>query len=79
MRPPFALDVYLVTDRELCGTRGVEAVVAEAVAGGATMVQLRDDATPDAALVALARSLVTLLKPTGVPLLHGRYAESRRA
>jgi thiamine-phosphate pyrophosphorylase len=75
VRPPFALDLYLVTDPVLCGTRGVEAVVAEAIAGGATMVQLRDDATPDAALAALARRLVTLLKPTGVPLIVNNRVE----
>lgn len=75
MRPPFALDLYLVTDRVLCGARGVAAVVAEAVAGGATMVQLRDDATSDAELVALARGLVALLKPTGVPLIVNNRVE----
>jgi thiamine-phosphate pyrophosphorylase len=73
--PPFALDLYLVTDRELCGARGVEAVVAEAVAGGTTVVQLRDDATPDAELVALARRLVALLKPEGVPLIVNNRIE----
>ena len=75
MRPLLALDLYLVTDHDLCGTRGVEAVVAEAVAGGVTMVQLRDDVTPDAALVALARRLVTLLKASGVPLIVNNRVE----
>jgi thiamine-phosphate pyrophosphorylase len=75
VRPPFALDLYLVTDRELCGARGVEAVVAEAVAGGTTMVQLRDDVTTDAELVALARRLVALLKPMGVPLIVNNRVE----
>jgi hydroxymethylpyrimidine kinase/phosphomethylpyrimidine kinase/thiamine-phosphate diphosphorylase len=36
------LSVYLVTDPTLCGARGVPAVVAAAVAGGATVVQIRD-------------------------------------
>lgn len=36
------LSVYLVTDPALCGARGVTAVVAAAVAGGATAVQIRD-------------------------------------
>ncbi|MBM7411304.1 hydroxymethylpyrimidine kinase/phosphomethylpyrimidine kinase/thiamine-phosphate diphosphorylase [Clavibacter michiganensis] len=36
------LSVYLVTDPALCGERGVPAVVAAAVAGGATAVQIRD-------------------------------------
>lgn len=36
------LSLYLVTDTELCGARGVPRTVREAVAGGATMVQVRD-------------------------------------
>jgi len=36
------LGIYLVTDRELCGDRGVVETVRLAVAGGATCVQLRD-------------------------------------
>jgi hydroxymethylpyrimidine kinase/phosphomethylpyrimidine kinase/thiamine-phosphate diphosphorylase len=36
------LSVYVVTDPALCGERGVPAVVAAAVAGGATAVQIRD-------------------------------------
>ena len=44
MRRRFALDLYLVTDRRLCAQRR-RTVVGEAVAGGVTMVQLRDDVT----------------------------------
>src|SRR5215218_7890775 len=69
MKPSFALDLYLVTDRTLCGDRGVEHVVGEAVAGGATMIQLRDDLTATAELIGLARRLKDLLEPTGVPLI----------
>jgi thiamine-phosphate pyrophosphorylase len=69
MKRPFALDLYLVTDRALCAATGVEHVVGQAVAGGATMVQLRDDLTPTAALVQLARRLAELLAPLGVPLI----------
>lgn len=36
------LSLYLVTDRSLCGARGVVATVREAVAGGVRIVQLRD-------------------------------------
>ena len=69
MRRSFALDLYLVTDRTLCATLGIERVVGEAVAGGVTMVQLRDDRTAHGELVALARRLKVLLEPTGVPLI----------
>ena len=41
-RRPVDLSLYLVTDTGLCGPRGVTTTVEAAVAGGATMVQLRD-------------------------------------
>jgi thiamine-phosphate pyrophosphorylase len=69
MRGSFALDLYLVTDRAMCAALGIERVVAEAVAGGVTMVQLRDDATPASDLVDLARRLVAMLAPAAVPLV----------
>ncbi|UKF29198.1 bifunctional hydroxymethylpyrimidine kinase/phosphomethylpyrimidine kinase [Clavibacter nebraskensis] len=46
------LSVYLVTDPALCGERGVPAVVAAAVAGGATAVQIRDKHASAAELLA---------------------------
>ena len=36
------LKLYLVTDRELSRGRSLEEVVSEAVAGGVTLVQLRE-------------------------------------
>lgn len=41
MRPALDLRLYLVTDTALCGPRGVAATVSQAVAGGATAVQVR--------------------------------------
>ena len=64
-----ALDLHLVTDRAMCAGLGIERVVGEAVAGGVTTVQLRDDETPTGDLVELARRLAVLLAPTGVPLI----------
>ncbi|WP_419788359.1 thiamine phosphate synthase [Pseudodesulfovibrio sp.] len=61
--------VYLVTDRPLCLGRSLEEVVAEAVAGGCTMVQLREKEADTGEFVDLARRLHALLKPKGVPLL----------
>lgn len=75
MRAAYTLDLYLVTDRELCRARGIESVVAEAVAGGASMVQLRDDVTPAAELVALARRLGEWLAPANVPLIVNNHVE----
>jgi thiamine-phosphate pyrophosphorylase len=70
MRRRFALDLYLITDRAMCAARGgPERTVAEAVAGGVTMVQLRDDETPAAELVELVRRLKAVLAPARVPLI----------
>ncbi|WP_022660994.1 thiamine phosphate synthase [Paucidesulfovibrio longus] len=61
--------VYLVTDQGLCLGRGLLEVVAEAVRGGASMVQLREKKCDTRDFVALARRLKALLGPLGVPLL----------
>jgi thiamine-phosphate pyrophosphorylase len=60
--------LYLVTDPALGGPDLVARVLA-AVAGGVTLVQLRDKRASDAALVTLARALMAGLAPAGVPLI----------
>ena len=61
--------LYLVTDRPLSLGRPIEEIVIEAVAGGVTMVQLREKEAPTGEFVALAKSLKALLTPLGVPLI----------
>ena len=69
-RPAVDLSVYLVTDTDQCGgPEEVVRTVQEAVAAGATLVQLRDPHMPDPEFVALGRQLVSVLHGTGVPLL----------
>ncbi|WP_077038026.1 thiamine phosphate synthase [Pelomonas sp. KK5] len=63
------LSLHLVTDTALCGARGVEAVVAAAVRGGASIVQLREKTLETRPFVERARALKALLTPLGVPLL----------
>jgi thiamine-phosphate pyrophosphorylase len=63
------LRLHLVTDSELCGARGIEAVVRAAVQGGASCVQLREKTLATRAFVERARSLKALLAPLGVPLI----------
>lgn len=63
------LKLYLVTDRGLSLGRSLEDVVAEAVEGGVTVVQLREKDAATGDFVALARRLMQLLKPLGVPLI----------
>jgi len=68
-RPGIDLSVYLVTDRALCLGRPLAEVVAQAVSGGATMVQLREKLAPTREFVELGRALAALLAPLGVPLI----------
>ena len=63
------LRLYLVTDPALCGAMGVVETVQRAVAGGVTMVQLRDKHATTAQRTDLALALKAALKGTGVPLV----------
>lgn len=63
------LSVYLITDRTLCGARGVLDTVREAIAGGVSVVQLRDPEAKTRALVEEARALVALLRPAKIPFI----------
>ena len=63
------LPLYLVTDRGLALGRDIEWVVAEAVKGGVTIVQLREKDIDTREFVALGRRLKSLLTPLGVPLI----------
>lgn len=69
MARPFDLSVYLVTDPRLTAQRGLVETVSQAVAGGVTIVQLRDPDAKGRALVEAARALVALLRPLGIPLI----------
>lgn len=64
-----ALKLYLVTDRGLARGRRIEDIVAEAVAGGVTMVQLREKDIDTRDFIELALSLKRVLEPAGVPLI----------
>ena len=63
------LKLYLVTDRELSLGHSLEEVVSEAVAGGVTIVQLREKDASTGEFVELAMRLKTILKPYGIPLI----------
>ena len=69
MKPTFDLSLYLVTDRTLAQGRDMGWIVREAVAGGITMVQLREKDCSTAEFVTLARELKTALQPLGIPLI----------
>jgi thiamine-phosphate pyrophosphorylase len=69
MRPRFDPTLYLVTDPELARGRALAEVVAAAVRGGVTLVQLRDKQAGGRALLEQARMLRAVLDPLGVPLI----------
>lgn len=64
-----ALTLYAVTDRHWLHGRTLAACVAEAIAGGATMVQLREKHLDDAAFIQEARALQPLCAAAHVPLI----------
>jgi len=61
--------VYLVTDRGLCGPRGIIPVVEEALKGGARLVQLREKELSTREFVKEALDIRNLLLPYRVPLI----------
>jgi len=65
--PDYSL--YLVTDAALAGRRAIEEIVREAVAGGVTVVQLREKGASSREMLRQARALRDLLAPRGVPLI----------
>jgi thiamine-phosphate pyrophosphorylase len=69
MSKAFDPALYLVTDTAMCGARGVAATVLAAVAGGVTMVQLRDHAATTRELHATAAELVDALADTDVAVI----------
>ncbi|MFZ5676620.1 MAG: thiamine phosphate synthase [Pseudomonadota bacterium] len=65
----FDLSVYLVLDPLLCRDLSMVETTRAAVAGGATMVQLRDKEAGTARMIETGRALKTALARTGVPLI----------
>ncbi|MGH6943099.1 MAG: thiamine phosphate synthase [Geminicoccaceae bacterium] len=68
-RRDFDPTLYLVTDPEITGGRRMIDVVAAALQGGVSLVQLRDKAADGRALLEVARALKALLDPCAVPLI----------
>ncbi|WP_324669895.1 thiamine phosphate synthase [Geochorda subterranea] len=63
------LSVYVVTDRDLARGRPLDSVVAAAIAGGATAIQLREKRATTRELVELAQALRRLTHQAGVSLI----------
>ena len=57
--------VYAVTDRAWLNGRSLAECVRQAIAGGATFVQLREKDAPKEEILALARELVEICREAG--------------
>lgn len=69
MSRPVDYSLYLVTDRSLALGRGLVDIVAAAVQGGVTVVQIREKGAGTREFLALAQALKALLDPSGIPLI----------
>jgi thiamine-phosphate pyrophosphorylase len=69
MRQRFDPSLYLIADPAATAGRPLDAVVGAAVAGGVTLVQLRDKQAGTRELLDAARRLLAILKPRGIPLI----------
>lgn len=67
--PPVDFRLLLVTDRNQVSDRSLPVAVQQAVEAGLPAVQLRERDLPTCDLLALARTIHTITKPQGVPLL----------
>ena len=65
----FDLSLYLVLDPGLCAGIGMVETARRAVAGGVTMVQLRDKQADTAAMIATGRALQAALAGSGARLI----------
>lgn len=65
----FDLSLYLVLDPDLCRTHSMVETAMAAIAGGATIVQLRDKRAGTEGLIRIGRELMDAMAGTGVPLI----------
>jgi thiamine-phosphate pyrophosphorylase len=75
----FDLSLYLVLDPDLCAGSGMVETARAAVAGGATIVQLRDKDADTASRIETGRALKMVLQGTGAKLVVNDDAEAALA
>lgn len=74
--PSRHLPLYLVLDPTLCGgSLGMIETTRAAIAGGATIVQLRAPDWKKREMAACARALLAVTRPVGVPLIIDDHAD----
>lgn len=75
----FDLSLYLVLDPGLCARTGLVETARRAVAGGTTMVQLRDKDAPTERMIATGRALKSALAGAGAKLIVNDDVEAALA
>ena len=70
--------LYAVTDRAWLDGRRLEDMVADAIAGGATFIQLREKHAPKERVIQLARALMPICRAAGVPFVIDDEVEIAR-
>lgn len=79
MHAPLNPALYLVTDPEMTARRGLLDTVGAAIAGGVTIVQLRQKNGSARSMVEAGRALKGLLAPNGIPLIVNDRADIAQA
>lgn len=74
-RKNFDLSIYFIADSSVCAGRAVEDVVAAAVKGGATMVQLRNKICTREIVADEARRVQRILADSGVAFIINDHVE----
>lgn len=69
MKPDVDYTLYLVTDRELMSSASVEESVTQAIAGGCTVIQLREKSLSSRDFYEVARLVREITSQSGVPFL----------
>lgn len=69
MKPEIDYTLYLVTDRELMSSASVEESVRQAIAGGCTVVQLREKSLSSRDFYEAARSIREITSRSGIPFI----------
>ena len=67
--PALDLRLYVVLDPAVAGDRSVVEIARLALAGGATILQLRDKRSPDRDVLAAATAIAGLCRAAGVPFI----------
>jgi thiamine-phosphate pyrophosphorylase len=71
----FDLSLYVITDRTIGRDRPLGEIVAAAIRGGATMIQLREKNLPARHIAEIGRRLQDITGPAGVPLIVNDRAD----